>query len=119
MSVLIFIDHAEGHIKKASLEALSYGAKIAAQLGTPAEGVLLGTITADLAGLGKYGVQTVNQVSQESLNHLDAQVFAKIISEVAGARGATVIVFPNNLNGKAVAPRVAVRLKAGLVSGAV
>ena len=33
MSVLIFIDHTDGHIKKASLEALSYGAKIAEQTG--------------------------------------------------------------------------------------
>ena len=28
MSVLIFIDHIDGHIKKASLEALSYGARL-------------------------------------------------------------------------------------------
>ena len=33
MSVLIFIDSSEGHVKKASLEAMSYGAKIAEQLG--------------------------------------------------------------------------------------
>jgi electron transfer flavoprotein alpha subunit len=33
--------------------------------------------------------------------------------------GATVLVFSNNVNGKAIAPRVAARLKAGLVSGAV
>ncbi len=32
MSVLIFIDTAEGHVKKASLEAICYGAKIAEQL---------------------------------------------------------------------------------------
>src|SRR5882724_1351083 len=48
MSVLIFIDHSEGHVKKASLEALSYGAKVAEQMGIPAEGVLLGTVTEDL-----------------------------------------------------------------------
>ena len=44
MSVLIFIDHADGHIKKASLEAMSYGAEIAEQTGTTAEGVILGTL---------------------------------------------------------------------------
>jgi electron transfer flavoprotein alpha subunit len=119
MSVLIFIDHSEGHIKKSSLEALSYGAKLAEQLGVTAEGVLLGTVTGDLSELGKYGVKKVHQASQESLNHLDAQVYAKIISEVAVATGATVLVFSNNLSGKAVAPRVAVRLKAGLAAGAV
>lgn len=119
MSVLIFIDHADGHVKKSSLEALSYGAKIAGQLGTSAEGILLGTVTEDLTALGKYGVQKIHQAAQEGLNHLDAQVFAKIVSDTVTATGATVVVFSNNLNGKAVAPRVAARLKAGLVSGAV
>jgi electron transfer flavoprotein alpha subunit len=119
MSVLIFIDHAEGHVKKAALEVLSYGAKVAGQLGIPAEGIILGTVTEDLAALGKYGVTRIHQAGQESLNHLDAQVYARIIAEVITATGATVVIFPNNLSGKAVAPRVAARLRAGLVSGAV
>ncbi|HTR28478.1 MAG TPA: electron transfer flavoprotein subunit alpha/FixB family protein [Puia sp.] len=119
MSVLIFIDHSEGHVKKASLEALSYGAAVAGQLGVPAEGILLGTVDSDLSALGRYGVKKVHQAAQQELNHLDARVFARIISDAATATGATVLVFSNNVNGKAVAPRVAVRLKAGLVSGAV
>ncbi len=119
MSVLVFIDHSEGQIKKASLEALSYGAALAGQLGVPAEGILLGTVTVDLGGLGKYGVTKVHQAAQDGLNHLDAQLYAKIIAEAATESGATVLVFSNNLSGKAVAPRVAARLKAGLVSGAV
>jgi electron transfer flavoprotein alpha subunit len=43
MSVLIFIDTNEGHVKKASFEAMTYGAKVAELLGTTAEGVVLGT----------------------------------------------------------------------------
>ena len=119
MSVLIFIDHSEGQVKKASLEACSYGAALAGQLNVAAEGILLGTVATDLGTLGKYGVKKVHQAAQEGLNHLDAQVYAKIIADAATATGATVIVFSNNLSGKAVAPRVAARLKAGLVSGAV
>ena len=58
MSVLVFIDHTEeGHVKKASLEALSYGAKIAEQTGDVAEAVVLGKVTEDLAALGQYGVK--------------------------------------------------------------
>jgi electron transfer flavoprotein alpha subunit len=119
MSVLIFIDHSEGHVKKASLEALSYGAAIAQQSGTTAEGILLGTVTEDLSALGKYGVKKVHQLALESLNNLDAQVYARVLAEAVTATGATVVVFSNNLSGKAVAPRVAARLKAGLVAGAV
>lgn len=119
MSVLIFIDTAEGHVKKASLEALTYGAKVAEQLGTVAEGVVLGSVTDDLTALGKYGVKKIHHVANDALNHFDAQVFTKVIAGAATATNAKVIVFSNNLSGKAIAPRLSVRLKAGLVSGAV
>ena len=119
MSVLIFIDSSEGHVKKASLEALSYGAKIAGQLNVDAEGVVLGKVTEDLAALGKYGVKKIHQVSSDTLEHFDAQLFTNVIAQVAESTGAQVIVFSNNVDGKAIAPRLSVRLKAGLVSGAV
>jgi electron transfer flavoprotein alpha subunit len=119
MSVLIFIDIAEGHVKKASLEALTYGAKVAEQLGTTAEGVVVGSSKEDLAALGKYGVKKIHHVTNPSLDHLDAQVYTKAIAEVAGKTGAKVIVFSNNVDGKSIAPRLAAKLKAGLVSGAV
>ena len=119
MSVLIFIDTAGGHVKKASLEVLTYGAKVAELLGTTAEGVVLGTVNEDLSALGKYGVTKIHQIANDSLNHLDAQVFTKVIAQVAEASGAEVIVFSNNVDGKSIAPRLSARLKAGLVAGAV
>jgi electron transfer flavoprotein alpha subunit len=119
MSVLIFIDSAEGHVKKSSFEALTYGAHLAKQLGTSAEGVLLGTVADDVAALGKYGVSKIHHVANDALNHVDAQVYAKAIADVATASGATVIVLSHNVTGKAVSPRLSARLKAGLVAGAV
>ena len=119
MSVLIFIDVAEGHVKKASLEAMTYGAKIAEQLGTAAEGVVLGSAKEDLAALGKYGVKKIHHVNNAALDHLDAQVYTKVIAEVATKTDAKVIIFSNNVDGKSIAPRLSARLKAGLVSGAV
>jgi electron transfer flavoprotein alpha subunit len=119
MSVFVFIDHSEGHVKKASLEALSYGAALAAQLNTTAEGILLGTISSDVADLGKYGVKKVHYAGEDRLNALDAQVDATIIADLVGAAGESVLVFSHNTTGKAVAPRVAARLKAGLVTGAI
>ena len=119
MSVLIFVDTNEGHVKKASFEAMTYGAKVAEQLGTTAEGVVLGTAKEDLAALGKYGVKKIHHLNNVSLDHMDAQVYTKAIADVAGKTGATVIVFSNNVDGKAIAPRLSARLKAALVSGAV
>ena len=119
MSVLIFIDHIDGHVKKASLEALSYGAKIAEQTGDVAEGIVLGSPTEDLAALGQYGVKKIHQVQNDGLTNFDAQTYTKVIAQAAQQIGAKLIVFSNNSSGKSIAPRVAVRLKAGLVSGAV
>lgn len=118
MSVLIFIDHSDGHVKKSSFEVLTYGAQLAAQLGTQAEGLVLGTVNDDLTSLGKYGVSTIHQVANEQLNNIDTQVFAQVITDAANASGAQVVVFSHNQTGKAVAARVAAKLKAGIVTGA-
>ena len=119
MSVLILADHADGHFKKTALEALSYGAKVAGQLGTTAEALVLGTITEDLASLGKYGITKVHHAANEALNVVDAQVYAKVIADLVQASGAKVVVLAQNLTGRAVGPRLSVRLKAGLVAAAI
>ncbi|MCZ2458844.1 MAG: electron transfer flavoprotein subunit alpha/FixB family protein [Chitinophagales bacterium] len=119
MSVLVFIDTADGQIKKSSLEAICYGAKVAEMSGTTAEGVVLGEVKDDLAALGKYGVKKIHHISNALLNHTDSQLYAKVIAQVAQATGAKTIIFSNNVNGKSIAPRVSARLKAGLVSGAI
>ncbi len=118
MSVLIFIEHTEGQIKKASLEALTYGAQLAQQTGTTAEGLVLGTPTDDITTLGNYGVSKIYQVQNDTLHQFDSQVYTKVIAQIAEQTGATTLIFSNNAAGKSLAPRVAVRLKAGLVSGA-
>jgi electron transfer flavoprotein alpha subunit len=117
MSVLVFIDQSEGHIKKSSFEAASYGAKVAEQLGTTAEGIVLGSVTDNVAALGNYGIKKVYTVADATLNSFDAQVYTKVIAQAAA--NADVVIFSNTTTGKAVAPRLSVKLKAGLVSGAV
>ena len=119
MPVLIFLDQSEGHIKKNSFEAASYGAKVAELLNTSAEGIVLGNVNDDLAALGAYGLKKIHQVKNDILNNYDDQVYTKVIAEAATQIGAKVIIFSNNFAGKGIAPRLSARLKAGLVSGAV
>lgn len=118
MSVLVFIDHSDGIIKKNSLEALSYGASLASLMGVEAAGLILGTVNDDLTSLGQYGVKRIYQVKNESLNQLDAQVYSKVIAEAVIGTGSKVMVFSNNITGKSTASMVAAKLQAGLVSGA-
>src|SRR4051812_37822366 len=119
MSVLIFIDKYEGQVKKASFEAISYGAKVAELLGTDAEGVVLGSVKDDLSALGKYGLKKIHHVNNAALDQFDAQVYTAVIAEAVKATNAKVVVFSHNVDGRAIAPRLSARLKAGLVAGAI
>jgi electron transfer flavoprotein alpha subunit len=117
--VLVYIDHQDNQIKKSTLEAISYGAAVAAQLGTEVHGLLLGTVTEDLSTLGQYNLKNIYQISDASLSNFDAQVFVKTIAAAATKVGATTLIFSHNQTGKAVCAGVSALLKAGLVSGAI
>ncbi len=115
--VLIYLDNIAGAIKKSSMEALSYGAAIAKQMGTDAQALVIGTVSSDLTELGKYGVSNVHQLT--GVDSFDAQVFAKLVSDKVTELNASILIFSHSLSGKALAPRVSAQLKAGLVTGAV
>ena len=116
--VLIYIDQDDQEIKKASFEAISYGAALAKQLGLSAEAILLGTVKNNVSELGKYGANKVHQVNNTALNNFDASVHSTVVAAAAKTLGATVLVFAHNINGRAIAPAVAVKLSAGIVTGA-
>lgn len=120
MAVLFLVEIAGGKVKKASFEIASYAAKVASQLGTEAVGLALGTANADeLAALGIYGAKKIVHASNVAFDTFDSGESAKAITDAADKVGASVIVISQTLTGKAVAPRVAVRFQAGIVSGAV
>ncbi len=120
MSVLIFVDHSEGHISKSSFEALSYGFALAKQMNMAANAVLVGNVSnEEAASLGKYGVEKTFLFSGDVYNHVDAQVYAKAVAEAVKESDASVVIFSHNQTGRAVAPRVAAKLKAGLVTGVI
>jgi len=120
MSVLSFVEVSEGKIKKASVEAAYYGSKVAEGLGTDSVAVVLGTASADeLATLGTVGVKKVLHANDARFNGFDSKAYTKAVAEAANAAGASVVVLSFNQNGKLLAPRISVRLKAGYVPGAV
>ena len=119
MSVLVFIDQSEGKVKKTSLEAICYGADLAQQLNTTAEGIIIGKCQDNLATLGQYGIKKIHQFDAANDYKLDAAADTKTIATIASQTGAQVLVFSNNTSGKAIAPRLSVKLKAGFVSSAI
>jgi electron transfer flavoprotein alpha subunit len=116
--ILVFAEQTNGTFKKASFEAISYAAKIAKSNGAQVGAIVLGE-AADLTQLGNYGANQVIHVADARLNNLEAKAYAKAIATIATQENAQILVFSNNNTAKAIAPRVAARLKAGLVAGAI
>lgn len=120
MSVLVYVENAEGKFKKSIFEVVSYAAAIAEQLKTDLIAISIGNVSqADLSSLGKYGATKVLNVSNEKLKSFVNQAYASIIAEAAKKEGSTLVVFSNTFSAKGLAPRVAVKLKAGLADSAV
>lgn len=120
MSVLVFTEAGSGKIRKNSLEAVNYASNIAQQLSTTVTAVIDGKTDAGLLGeLGKAGASKVVTVSSDKMESGDSAYWATALEQVANADGATVIVFSHDLMGRAIAPRLAVKLKAGVVAAAV
>ena len=120
MAVLFFAEAFNGKVKKNGLEAASYAAKVAAAAGTQCIGLAVGTIDdSELSALGAYGASKVIKVANAALNNFDSQTYSKVIAEVAKSTGSDVIIISQSLAGKSIAPRLSVKLDAGLVSGAV
>lgn len=112
MSVLVYINSAHG-IGKNAFETVTYGKKLG-----DVTVVTNGNVDdASLAKLGEYGASKV--LVDKTLVDADDQQLTRLIANAADQVGANTIVFSHDHVAKNVAPRLSVRLKAGLVSGAI
>ncbi|MFK7799175.1 MAG: electron transfer flavoprotein subunit alpha/FixB family protein [Aureispira sp.] len=116
MAVLVYAESLTGSVKKAALEAVTYGKQTAAALGTECIALTIGQAD-DSDKLGKCGADKVYNVAAS--NDFDAQVYAAIIANAAKKLGADCVVFAHSSSGKSLAGRVSVRLEAGLVSSVI
>lgn len=113
--IFVYIESVNGQIKKSSLEVLTYGKKLATQMNTSVSAISLTSV--DSATVGEYGASHLFQVSEARLANFDSKAYTKAIAEIFSANGGKVLILPFNQNGKALAPRLSVRLNAGVVNG--
>jgi len=113
MNILVYIN-AENGVAKSALEVVTYAKKIGGTVTVVSSGKADESV---LASLGEYGAEKV--LVDHNAFADDAQQITRLVAKAAETTGAELIIFSHDLVAKAVAPRLAVRLKAGLVSGAV
>ena len=120
MSVLVYVENAGGKFKKSTFEVVSYAAAVAEQLKTELVAISIGELSQDdLSSLGKYGASKVLNVSNDKLKAFVNQAYASVISEAAKKESSSVIILANSFSGKGLAPRISVKMQAGLADAAV
>ncbi|MBT4412935.1 MAG: electron transfer flavoprotein subunit alpha/FixB family protein [Polaribacter sp.] len=117
MSVLVFADSTEGKFKKSAFEVVSYGKKVAEQLGSNV--IALAINANNNEELFAYGAEKVVSVSNDSLATFNAKAYASVIKQVADAQGSSVVILDSSIDGLFVAPMIAVALDAGYASNVV
>lgn len=115
MSVIVFADTRGEKVAKSTLETLTYGRKIAAK-----EGGTVTLVTFGDAPQDRLGALDANKVVvARNIGDADSQQLTRLVADLAGKENAKWIIFTHDDTGKAVAPRVAAKLQAGEVAGAI
>lgn len=113
MNILVFVESAEGKIRKTSLEAVAYGKA----MGGSVTAIAVGAVDqSELEGLGKYGAQKVLHANDERLNEGVIQAYTSVLAKAMEDEKADVLVLANSSLGTPVAARVAARTGASLAS---
>ena len=118
MAVLVYAETQANKIKKASLECVYYGNKVAQILGTECVALVLGSAE-NPGSLGIYGASKVIHIDKEILNDFDSSVHTSVIAQVADQISADTIVLAHSSTGKSLLGRLAAKMKAGSVSGVI
>jgi electron transfer flavoprotein alpha subunit len=118
--ILTFAEGREGKLRRASLEVVSEARRLAAELGATVSAVVVGPGAAALAPeLAAQGADEVRAFDDPGFAAYATESYARALAQAVTETGATAVLLPFTAMGKDLAPRVAARLGAGLVSDCV
>ena len=117
MKIIAFAEERDGKFKKSSMETIQAAAGVAKSLGAEFSALVIGNgVARSAADLGRFGAPRVIAVDDPSLTNHSNTAFATVIAAVAKNEGAGMVFLSASQMGKDLAPRVAVKLEAGLAS---
>lgn len=118
MKILVYIEAQEGHLRRSALELLSYandlnkgtGGSVTALTGS-------GTGEETIKCLARYGANKILIADSTGNPATNFSSQAETIRQAAENEDAEIVLFPGSVAGKAIAPMVSAKLKAGMVAG--
>jgi electron transfer flavoprotein alpha subunit len=117
MKILAFAEQRDDKFKKSAYEVVRTARTIADKIGGEVVALVIGGQVQSIAGeLGGFGAQRVIAVQQPKLDKYSSTAYSKVIAETAKKEQASVVLLSATAMGKDCAPRVAVKLDAGIGS---
>lgn len=117
--ILAIAEQHGGKLDEASLGVLSEGRRIAGKLGEELSAILLGDKVSGLAdSLAHRGADTVYLLDEPALADYTggtAEAYSEVVSDLALQQNPKIILLSSDAMGQDLAPRLAARLKTGLV----
>jgi electron transfer flavoprotein alpha subunit len=116
-NVLVYAEHAHGHLPKATAVAVTAGKKLAAISGGQTILAVLGSGIGEVAAhAAKLGADKVVTLDNSAVEHALADVTALTLKALAESVGANTVVFAATSKGRDIAPRLAAAMDAAIAS---
>ena len=116
MSILVYVETRRGMIKKAGLEALSEGKRVATHLNLPTIALLVGAnLDSAIAEVKKCGADRIFLVENKELVNYQSEGYLAAVVEAVKACEAKIILLASTTLGRDLAPRIAAKLQVMLL----
>lgn len=114
--VWVFVENSQGQIPAVAQEAIGAARNVAAGLGQPLTGLVMGQDVSGVAnGAFDLGVDAVLGADDATLAHFRVEAVGPLVAQLAGERNPAVLVVGGSTRGRDLAAWVAAELEAGLV----
>ena len=116
-NIWVIVEQSEGQVEETGFEVLGWGRKLADDLGGQVIALVAGSNSQELAGtLGSCGADKVFLLDSPLLLEYRAELYVEALSRLLTNEKPEIVLCGATLVGRDLAPRLAARLKTGLIS---
>ena len=115
-NIAVFVEQRDGKLKKSSFEAISLASKLAAENSYAKEALVIGNEIENLQEISNYGIEKITLFKNQELNNYSPSAYSEILSKYINENTVDTILFSNTALGKDLAPRVSIKVNAGIIS---
>jgi electron transfer flavoprotein alpha subunit len=112
--VLVLVDHADGEVKKVTLELLT----LARRLGEPSAVFLGSGFDAAAPALAEYGAAKVYVAEGEDVTSYLVAPAAEVLASLVGSTSPAAVLLASSAEGKEIAARLALKVSSGVITDA-